>query len=145
MDLPISYIESSVSRGAILHSTMFREIDHGKFFVIIGVSQNEVAGFFFINSNINKSLESKPEQIAMQYPMRKKDYSFLHYDSFLCATNILKLPRERIVSTIKTGETTFIGNMVEEHLEELLQSARKSRLFSKIEKDTFLYETKKKK
>lgn len=118
---------------------MFREIDHGKFFVIIGVSQNEVAGFFFINSNINKSLESKPEQIAMQYPMRKKDYSFLHYDSFLCATNILKLPRERIVSSINTGETTFIGNMVEEHLEELLQSARESRLFSKIEKDTFLY------
>ena len=139
MDLPISYIESSVSRGAILHSTMFREIDHGKFFVIIGVSQNEVAGFFFINSNINRSLESKPEQIAMQYPMRKKDYSFLHYDSFLCATNILKFPRERIVSSINTGETTFIGNMVEEHLEELLQSARKSRLFSKIEKDTFLY------
>lgn len=50
-----------------------------------------------------------------------------------------KVPRERIVSSINTGETTFIGNMVEEHLEELLQSARKSRLFSKIEKDTFLY------
>ena len=139
MDLPANYIETTISRGVILHSTMFADIDHGKFFVVIGVSEEEVAGFFFINSNINKSLENKPEQYAMQYPMRKCDYDFLCYDSFLCATRILKMPREKIAASIRDGVTTFIGNMIEEHLEELLESARHSRLFSKRDKQIFLY------
>ena len=130
MDLPANYIETTISRGVILHSTMFADIDHGKFFVVIGVSEEEVAGFFFIN---------KPEQYAMQYPMRKCDYDFLCYDSFLCATRILKMPREKIAASIRDGVTTFIGNMIDEHLEELLESARDSRLFSKRDKQIFLY------
>lgn len=82
MELPANLIESSITRGTILHSTIFEEIDHGKYFVIIGVSEEQIAGFFFINSNIHPSLESKPEQFSMQYPMKKADYPFLRYDSF---------------------------------------------------------------
>ena len=41
-----------IKRGAILHSETFDFVDHGKFFVIMGVSHGEVAGFFFINSGI---------------------------------------------------------------------------------------------
>ena len=73
MDLPINLIESRITRGAILHSEMFEEIDHGKFFVIVGISGDSVAGFFFINSNIHPSLYRKPEQLALQYPMRQAD------------------------------------------------------------------------
>ena len=50
MELPANLIESSITRGTILHSTIFEEIDHGKYFVIIGVSEEQIAGFFFINS-----------------------------------------------------------------------------------------------
>ena len=39
-----------IKRGAIPHSETFDFVDHGKFFVIMGVSHGEVAGFFFINS-----------------------------------------------------------------------------------------------
>lgn len=139
MDIPKSLLSSSIVRGIILHSTMFDYIDHGKFFVIVGVSDDEVAGFFFINSKINKSIEAKPDQLAMQYPMRKCDYDFLNYDSFLCATRILKLPRAKIAESMSDGITTIIGNMRKEHMEELLESARKSGLFSKHEKKLFLY------
>lgn len=139
MDIPESLLLKSIDRGVILHSTMFDYIDHGKLFVIIGITDEEVAGFFFVNSRINKSIESKKEQFAMQYPMRKCDYSFLNYDSFLSATKILKLPRERIVDSISKGITRIIGNMKKEHLDELLERARESRLFSTYDKNSFLY------
>lgn len=86
MDLPISLLENSIQRGTILHSTIFENIDHGKFFVVMGVTQEYIAGFFFINSNIHRSLFDKPEQLALQYPLRHSDYKFLDHDSFLCAT-----------------------------------------------------------
>lgn len=140
MDVPAKLIEGiGVSRGAILHSTMFRTIDHGKFFVVIGVSKDMVAGFFFINSEINKHLEKKPEQFAMQYPLRCGDYSFLKYDSFVSAIEIKQIPCGRISASIKSGETTIIDNLRKEHLDELLEAARNSKLFSKIEKRMFLY------
>lgn len=118
---------------------MFENIDHGKFFVIIGVSDNYVAGFFFINSNVNIHIEGKQAQLDMQYPLRKKDYSFLHHDSFLCATRIEKIERSRLAQTINSGVTRIIGNMREEHINDLLEKARESILFSKIQKRQFLY------
>ena len=55
-----------IKRGAILHSETFDFVGHGKFFVIMGVSHGEVAGFFFINSGINKWIQGKEEMLAMQ-------------------------------------------------------------------------------
>lgn len=82
MDFPLELAENLIERGVILHSDIFPDIDHGKFFVVIGVDEDFVAGFFFINSNINRAIWNKQEQLAMQYPMRKADYDFLRYDSF---------------------------------------------------------------
>lgn len=139
MDFPTGLIENQIRRGTILHSNMFDDIDHGKFFVVIGVTEEYVAGFFFINSNINRSLYGKQEQFIMQYPMKRSDYGFLNYDSFLCATNIIKRNRCYIADSIKKGVTKFIGEMKECHLNEVLEMARKSKLFSKKEKEEFFY------
>ena len=139
MDLPINLIESRITRGAILHSEMFEEIDHGKFFVIVGISGDSVAGFFFINSNIHPSLYRKPEQLALQYPMRQADYPFLRYDSFLCATNIITRKRSDLAKSIQNGISQIIGTLKPEHTEEILDAVRNSRLFSKHEKEQFFY------
>ncbi len=139
MEIPGPLIESQIDRGTILHSTMFENIDHGKFFVIIGVNEEYVAGFFFINSNINIHIEGKQEQLNMQYPLKKKDYSFLKYDSFLSATKIERIPRSKIVDTISTGITEIIGTMKQEHMDELLEKARESILFSPKQAKQFFY------
>lgn len=139
MEIPSTLIEDQLHRGTILHSTMFENIDHGKFFVIIGINQQFVAGFFFINSRVNIHIEDKQEQLDMQYPLRKKDYSFLHHDSFLCATKIEKIDRSKLAGTISNGITTIIGSIKPEHMDELLEKARESILFSKIQKKQFLY------
>lgn len=139
MEIPKSLIESKIDRGTILHSTMFENIDHGKFFVIVGVNADYVAGFFFINSNINIHIEDKQEQLDMQYPLRKADYDFFKYDSFLSATRIEKIPRSKIVETINMGITEIIGMMKQKHMDELLEKARESILFSKQQIKQFLY------
>lgn len=127
-----------IKRGAILHSETFDFVDHGKFFVIMGVSHGEVAGFFFINSGINKWIQGKEEMLAMQYPMRKADYGFLRYDSFLAAQELLKIPISKIGSDMEKGQTIFKALMKEEHVNEVLQMARHSKLFKPKDKKNFL-------
>lgn len=127
-----------IKRGAILHSETFDFVDHGKFFVIMGVSHGEVAGFFFINSGINKWIQGKEEMLAMQYPMRKADYGFLRYDSFLAAQELLKIPISKIESYMEKGQTIFKALMKEEHVNEVLQLARHSKLFKPKDKKNFL-------
>lgn len=75
----------------------------------------------------------------MQYPLRKADYDFLKYDSFLSATRIEKIPRSKIVETINMGITEIIGMMKQKHMDELLEKARESILFSKQQIKQFLY------
>lgn len=139
MDLPISLLENSIKRGTILHSTIFENIDHGKFFVVMGITEEYIAGFFFINSNIHQSLLNKPEQFALQYLLKQDDYKFLKYDSFLCATDILKKERKEIAKSITDGKTSIIGNLNKEHLEEVLDMVRNSKIFSNIDKMKFFY------
>lgn len=76
-----------IKMGSIFHSETFDFVDHGKFFVIMGVSHGEVVGLFFINSGINKWIQGKEEMLAMQYPMRKADYGFLGMTLFLLPRN----------------------------------------------------------
>ena len=139
MDLPLELAENLIERGVILHSDIFPDIDRGKFFVVIGVDEDFVAGFFFINSNINSAIWNKQEQLAMQYPMRKADYDFLRYDSFLCATNIITRSRKELSESIQENRSSLVGHMKQEHLDDVLEMVRNSKLFSNIEKQRFFY------
>jgi len=137
MQLPTDLLTSYIRRGSILHSTDFKDIDHGKFFVIIGVSDDYIAGFFFINSRINPSIMNKQAQLDMQYPLKANDYSFLKYDSFLSASNLIKKSKYEIVISFKKELTNFVDTLKQEDLDNVLDMARNSRLYSKKEKEMF--------
>ncbi len=128
-----------IERGTILHSYGFKEIGHGKFFVIAGISRGEVAGFFFINSDINRFIRGKDEMLSMQYLMKKEDYGFLQYDSFLSAHEIVRIRIDRLENDISEGTARILGCMKAEHLEEVLRMARLSRLFKPRDRKNFLY------
>lgn len=139
MRFPLSLHESFIKRGAVLHSDLFEDIDHGKFFAVIGVSDDMVAGFFFINSRIHPVIEKRPEQFAMQYPLKRSDYSFLKYDSFLCATVIQKIPVGKLAKTVDEGNTVHVGELTEDDLDAVLRACRASRLFRESDKRKFFY------
>lgn len=139
MQLPDELVRKQVERGAIFLSGIFLNIDHPKFFVVVGVSADAVAGFFFVNSNINRYIQGKPALLAMQMPMKHAVYNFLKYDSFLSATSIERVPVHVLTDTIKNGSTKLVGHLQPDDLNLLLEAARSSRLFSKFEKQKFLY------
>ena len=140
MELPATLIEHTIRRGTIIHSYGFTGIDHGKFFVVVGVSGDSLVGFFFINSAINRMIFGKQRLLDMQYPMKQADYPFLRYDSFLCATNIMTIEKSSLASDIAEGTASIVGEMQSAHLSELLSTARESDLFTEYEKATFLSE-----
>ena len=45
MEIPTSLIKHSIRRGTIIHSYGFTDIDHGKFFVVVGISDDCLVGF----------------------------------------------------------------------------------------------------
>ena len=100
MELPTSLIERTIRRGTIIHSYGFTDIDHGKFFVVVGISGDCLVGFFFINSAINRMIFGKQRLLDMQYPMKQADYPFLRYDSFLCANNIMTIEKISLATDI---------------------------------------------
>lgn len=139
MELPSDLLQVLVERGQILYSNIFTNIDHPKFFVIIGVTEDEVAGFFYINSRINTNVNTKEEQLRLQYPISKDDYDFLSHDSYISATNVVTLPRDVIVRSMQSGQTLIKGKLLDNHMNDILNKVRSSRLFSKITKDRFFY------
>lgn len=139
MELPADLVNTLIERGVILHSDMFSGIDHPKFFVIIGVTETEVAGFFYINSNVNISVNRKQEQLNMQYPIYPADYPFLDHTSYICATNVIKISKSQLLQWHSIKRAKVVDKLKDEHLNELLTKVRNSRLFSPIEKREFFY------
>lgn len=129
MDIPVTVIEGNIGRGDILLSE-FDGIDHRKFFVVMGVSKEKVCGFFFINSNIHPAIFNKQEQLDLQYPLLHRDYEFLKYDSFLCASNVIERKLIDISEGIKEGTTSIIGKMRDEHVSDVLEMVRASKVIS---------------
>ena len=117
MDIPVEILaENGIKRGVILHSNIFDDIDHGKFFVVVGVTKDYIAGYFFINSNIHKYIQSKPEQLDMQYIMKHSDYDFLRYDSFLSAVKVNEISCERLAISMLKGITRIAGQIGRAHV-----------------------------
>ena len=139
MIIPASLHERFIERGAILHSEIFEDIDHGKFFAVMSVSDDMVAGFFFINSRIHPAILRRPEQFAMQYPLMHCNYEFLKYDSFLCATAIQKIPIKTLAKTIEDGKTSHVGKLTDDDLAAVIAACRDSKLFRESDKRKFFY------
>lgn len=139
MELPTFLLRQGISRGSILISDSFEDIDHAKFFAVIGVFEDKIAGFFFINSRIHPIIQTKPEAFAMQYLLRKCDYDFLRYDSFLGADDLLTRPISDLVKSMQNGQTSIVGHLTVEDLNAILEACRESDLFSAKEKRQFFY------
>ena len=136
MEIPVTAIADSIKRGDILLSE-FDGIDHRKFFVVMGVSEDKICGFFFINSNIHPAIFNKPEQMNLQYPLRHQDYPFLKYDSFLCASSVIERKVSDISEGIQNRTTSVVGRMKDEHINDVVEMVKASKVISERHKKMF--------
>ena len=134
MEIPVTAIADSIKRGDILLSE-FDGIDHRKFFVVMGVSEDKICGF--INSNIHPAIFNKQEQLNLQYPLRHQDYPFLKYDSFLCASSVIERKVSDISEGIQKRTTSVVGRMKDEHINDVVEMVKASKVISERHKNMF--------
>jgi len=77
--------------------------------------------------------------LNLQYPLLHRDYGFLKYDSFLCASSVIERRLSDISDGIKNGTTSVIGKMKEEHITDVLEIVRSSKVISERQKKMFFY------
>lgn len=139
MDIPNKQklVNQIITRGSIFHSDMFSEIDHGKFFVVIGEDSDDFVGYFFINSYVRDFLVSKPELSALQYPLNRANYSFLSHSSYLCCSHLKKISRKQLAESIVDNQTNLKGTLSSEDLQSILEKVKHSKIYSNKEKESF--------
>jgi hypothetical protein len=128
----------SIQRGIIFIAQKIKSIDHPKLFVLIGENDNECVGYFFINSNINSFIASRPDFMNMQMPLKHSNYKdFLKHDSFISCHELIKIKKYNLIERICNGTFEYRGQLNDDDLELLMHHLRNSDLYSKIEKETF--------
>ena len=75
----------------------------------------------------------------MQYPLLRRDYEFLKYNSFLCASSVIERRVEDISQGISNRTTQVIGRMKEEHIADVVQMVRESKVISERHKRLYFY------
>jgi hypothetical protein len=129
---------SLIKRGTILHRYFNNTIPpKSKFFVVIGENENNIVGFFFVNTDINNYLKHNRLYFDMQMSVKRSVYGFLNYDSFIDAHELKLIDKTLLHNEITSGNTTFKGCLTRDDIELLLNALRESKLFSSIEKNTF--------
>lgn len=137
MDMPAVLMEQLLKRGTILHSDIFEEIGHGKFFVIIGEDENGYVGFFFINSGISGFVAKKTKLAELQYSVSSKDYTFLNYNSFVDCHEIKPISKAKLLSSITTKKTIVKGKLTPDDLAAIMVITANSKVFSPVEKEKY--------
>lgn len=109
-----------------------------KFFVVMGETETELLGYFFVNSNINKYIERHTAFFEMQMSISPTDYSFLTHTSFIAAHKLDKLSKATLIEELNNSKATYKGKLTQEDRERLLDAVLRSDLFSENEKKLFI-------
>ena len=108
-----------------------------KFFVVVGEDADCIVGYFFINSNINRYVQRQKLLFDMQMQIKRSNYPFLAYDSFIGAHELKTISKTTLSNELQSGETQIKGRLTDDDLNRLLDFARSSDIFSQYEKDTY--------
>ena len=129
--------QASLSKGDVFRGK-FDGIDHEKFFVIAGLSQDKLfICSVFINSNIPDFIFKKQELLDLQVPIKGNNYDFLKHDSFVSCNTQLKLKFSDFYSKIDENRYQYIGKLNIEDLNNIQTTLINSGLLT--QKETELY------
>ena len=71
--------------------------------------------------------------------MLHRDYEFLKYDSFLCASSVIERRLNDISEGIRNRTTQIVGRMKEEHIQDVVEMVKASRVISERHKKLYFY------
>lgn len=112
----------------------FEGIDHPKFFIVAGISQDKVClCTVYINSNIHPSILKKQYLLDLQVPLKKSTNPFLKYDSFANCSTIIPLQSEPLSKWMADKSCKVIGCVFKNDLSLIVKTLKKSGLLSEEE------------
>ena len=82
----------------------------------------------------------QPEMAKLQFPIAQSDYSFLSHNSFLNCSSLTTIDKNKLSNSIASGETTIKGQLSNEDVSTILGMVRESKLYSKVERETYFAE-----
>jgi hypothetical protein len=125
--------QTSLTKGDVFLGE-FDGINHKKFFVIAGLSQDKIyICSVFINSNIPDFIFKKQELLNLQVPIKAVKYDFLQYDSFVSCNTHLKFNFSDIHRWIDNKKCRYIDKLDEEDLTNIKTTLINSGLLTQKE------------
>jgi hypothetical protein len=130
-------IKQTLSKGNVF-SGKFKDIDHKKFFIVIGISCKKICFCsVYINSNIPKYIYSNQQLLNLQVNIKGSKYTFLKYDSFVACNSPLQYNVNDLIAWINEGICEYVGNIDEEDLDNIITTVVNSGLLTKNETDLY--------
>ncbi len=125
--------QAGLTKGDIFLNK-FEAINHPKFFIVVGIAADKIfTCAVYINSEIHPALYRKQELLELQIPIKKVNYSFLKYDSFVCCSTPLYINSDNIFNWIKTGSCKVVDKLVSDDLTTITNTIVNSGLLSEEE------------
>ncbi len=123
----------SITPGAVFIGP-WADIDHEKFLVIAGVSNNRIlVCSVLINSEVNPYIQRRPRMLSCQVTLKGDDYDFLDHDSYAnCAQPIKAKLESFMVDNMK-----YCGFLNEADLTKVQQRIIASGTLTVDEMNTF--------
>lgn len=112
-----------------------------KIFIIIGEDEDSISlACLYINSDINYRMNFSQELIALQMPLKSKDFDWLHHDSFLDCSKIHPQKKSEIRKILQNRPDAYIGDLDEENFNIILETVKSSTTIKgKVKKKFGLY------
>jgi len=109
-----------------------------KFIVILGVKEDKICvGTLFINSDINANVIRTLEQKHLQFRIKAKDYNFLHHDSWINASKIIRRDYKDLIKIFEVKKGEYKGELNSKDFDYLRSLMANSPMISKAEKIEF--------
>lgn len=125
--------QAGLTKGDIFLNR-FEGIDHPKFFIIAGIAADKIfTCAVYINSEIHPSLFRKQELLELQIPIKKANYPFLKYDSFICCSTTLYINSTNIFNWIENKSCKVIDKLTTNDLTTITNTIINSGLLTEEE------------
>ena len=128
---------ASLSKGDVFLGK-FDGIDHQKFFVIAGLSQDKLCiCSVYINTNIPNFIFKKQELLNLQVPIKGAKYDFLKHDSFVSCNTQLKFNFSDFHNWIENRKCRYCGKLDDEDLNNIQTTLINSGLLTSKEMELY--------
>ncbi len=104
-----------------------------KYYIVLGkINEGILLASFYINSNLNGIIMRSPVLSDLQHLIRKNNYSFLSYDSYVDCSKLNQHSFSEVLNQVKHNPVIVVGQITREDFNIVVEMMKRSPNISKI-------------